>query len=262
MTPQDQEKYDEAMGEFIEEDFSFQKELGYLRMLPVALLLPFFSIPIGKERQNSRVPWITISLIAVNIIVFLILSTFSDSSLENFYEKYAFSPHLSQSLPNAYRFITSMFLHLGFLHIFGNMLFLWIFGSVCEDIMSGAEFFCYYMITGIAGSIALAMFTPEFSAIGASGAISGIMGMCLILLPNAKIFLLGSGEQPLIPVSLWYYVFVWTSLQVYEAYTQTNPGIGYAAHFGSLLTGVVISLLLKTTGSLLLKREKQESTII
>jgi membrane associated rhomboid family serine protease len=191
-------------------------------------------IPVGTTLRLNNYPVVTISLIAINCFVYIpwIL----------FYEEYLYSPDYIAHVEYLISFF-SVFLHANLYHLFGNMFFLWLFGSYLEDKIGGKKFLFYYFICDI-GSRVLHLALSGESGIGASGAISGIMGMYLIRCHYSKI-------KTIVPVLLWYIKVninaVWLLLifilwDFYDA-LYVDDNIANWAHLGGYFTGLVVGML-------------------
>src|SRR6185436_10428721 len=138
----------------------------------------------SSERVYSR-PVVTGSLIALNTVIFLYQNTLSYYRLDQFVNSWGIVPddlHLVSLL-------TSMFLHGGWLHLLGNMLFLWVFGRNTEDLIGGGRFLAFYLLSGLAAAVVQVIANPysRVPTIGASGAIAGVMGAYLIKFPRSQI---------------------------------------------------------------------------
>ena len=149
--------------------------------------------------------------------------------------------------------ITSMFLHGGILHLAGNMLYLWIFGNNIEDAMGHARFIVFYLLCGIAAVFAQAL--PDTSStipmIGASGAISGVLGAYLLLYPHARVLVL-------IPLGFFLHTMrlkagvvlgIWFAMQVISSLASGDgPGVAWNAHIGGFVAGIVLLPIFKRRG--------------
>jgi membrane associated rhomboid family serine protease len=147
--------------------------------------------------------------------------------------------------------LTSMFLHASWLHVLGNMLFLWIFGNNVEDVMGRLRFLVFYIASGYAAALAQAWVTLEFAGnaaasvpnVGASGAIAGVLGAYFILFPHARVVTLVFGFIPL-PVPAMFFLGFWFVFQLWQGgFSVTHPGSGggvaFAAHVGGFLFGAL-----------------------
>src|SRR5580698_2626122 len=141
--------------------------------------------PLRDDRPTYTAPIVTTLLIVACILVFLFELSLDEYSRDYFIGRYGLVPAHLRPLT----LVTSMFLHGGWLHIIGNMLFLWAFGKSLEDAMGHSKFLSFYLICGVAAGIAHVFFNPETTlpTVGASGAIAGVMGAYLIKFPRARI---------------------------------------------------------------------------
>jgi membrane associated rhomboid family serine protease len=146
---------------------------------------------------------------------------------------------------------TGMFLHASWVHVLGNMLFLWIFGNNVEDVMGRVRFLVFYLAAGFAAALAQAWVTLHFSGVGAasvptvgaSGAIAGVLGAYFVLLPHARVVTLLFGFLP-VPISAMFFLGFWFVFQLWQGgFSLTQPdasgGVAFAAHVGGFLFGVV-----------------------
>ena len=147
--------------------------------------------------------------------------------------------------------LTGMFLHASWLHVLGNMLFLWIFGNNVEDVMGRVRFLVFYLAAGYAAALAQAWVTLHLSGVtaasiptvGASGAIAGVLGAYFVLLPHARVVTLLFGFLP-VPISATFFLGFWFLFQLWQGgFSLTQPdasgGVAFAAHVGGFLFGVV-----------------------
>ena len=202
--------------------------------------------PIRDHNPSGRTPYVTIALIAVNIAVFLSYwHLFSNPpALMRFYVDYALIP----AWPQPHSFVTSMFLHGGFWHIAGNMLFLWIFGDNLEDVMGRLGFLAFYIASGL-GAAALQMLSEPGSnvpMVGASGAIAGVMGGYLLLFPKARvdILIILVIFFRIFPIPAWVMLGLWFALQLVSGIGATpgTGGVAYWAHAGGFIVGLVLAI--------------------
>ncbi|HWU26677.1 MAG TPA: rhomboid family intramembrane serine protease [Rhizomicrobium sp.] len=155
-------------------------------------------------------------------------------------------------VPAALTIFTSMFLHASFLHIAGNMLYLWIFGNNIEDAMGHLRFLVFYLVCGVAAAMALAHADPSarLPMVGASGAISGVLGSYLLLFPRARVTVivpLGIIFYPFRITALWVVGF-WFLLQLFSAAVTRpgEPGVAWWAHVGGFVAGLVLTPFFKS----------------
>jgi membrane associated rhomboid family serine protease len=213
----------------------------------------FIAIPVGMNYRTERYPVVTFSLIGINTLVYLVslfffFSTDGESDLWIFYHLWL--------IPSAcmwYAPLTSMFVHAGFLHLFGNMIFLFLFGSCVEDMIGRLRFTIFYLLGGlIAEFVYIAMLPDHFMSIhpmgGASGAISACMGMYLLLRADADIefkyffwfIYIRAGEFEIpawMAISFWFLKDVfWAVLGMVNSHS--GGGVAFGAHVGGLLAGL------------------------
>jgi membrane associated rhomboid family serine protease len=204
-------------------------------------------IPLKDNVPARTFPIITITLVLVNILVFVWSLTLADG-LEHLVHKYALIPRellsaatvTPELLPyNILTIFTSMFLHGGILHVGGNMLYLWIFGNKVEDAAGHFRFMLFYLLSGVAAALVQCSFDPASASpmIGASGAVSGILGAYLLLYPTARvktlifivIFVTTVDIPAMVLLTLWFFV------QIVFSHAQ---GVAWFAHIGGFLFGL------------------------
>jgi len=161
---------------------------------------------------------------------------------------------LAYGVPAQLTILTSMFLHGGLLHLGGNMLYLWIFGNNVEDAMGHVRYLLFYLVSGIAAALTMAFVNPtsHVPMIGASGAISGVLGAYVLLYPRAKIrVLVPLGIVIFFPfrISAMFVVGFWFVMQLFNAsFTDASqPGVAWWAHVGGFIVGAALTPLLKSS---------------
>lgn len=218
-------------------------------------------IPIGDDDSSRRLtPYVTYMLIALNVLVFLLeLGQGSQAQLQNFFEKWSVIPQeyaqrtdLPPRIPLPFWFTTfsSMFMHGGWMHLIGNMLYLWIFGDNVEDRWGHMKFLVIYLVCGIAASFAHILFNlhSTLPSLGASGAISGVLGAYIVMFPKNRIrVLLGRGivSLPAIVVLGFWIVLQFISQIGEMGHTTEGAGVAYWAHIGGFVTGILFALILR-----------------
>ena len=204
--------------------------------------------PIGDDDSASRsVPIVTYALIALNVLFFFV----ELSGGEPFIERWSVVPRRLVANPGAdfITVFTSMFMHGGWLHLGGNLLYLWIFGENVEDKFGHAKFAIFYLLCGIAATLAQVAISAGSSIpnLGASGAIAGVLGAYLILFPKGQVkVLMGRGVVPmpaLVVIGLW---IVLQFINGVGSITQSaeTGGVAYMAHIGGFVAGLVLTFLL------------------
>jgi membrane associated rhomboid family serine protease len=212
-------------------------------------------IPLKDLNPRRSYPIINISLILCNVLVFLYQITLPSRALQHFVMANATIPArflawLGGGVPAEAAFLpilTSMFLHSGIAHILGNMLFLWIFGDNVEDYFGHIGYLFFYLVCGIGSGLLHILFNLHSSvpALGASGAISGVMGAYLVLYPRSQILTLVFIF--LIPIPAVLILGYWFLLQLVSAVTSfgaiASGGVAWWAHVGGFLLGISITKL-------------------
>jgi membrane associated rhomboid family serine protease len=202
-------------------------------------------IPLRSTERVYSTPKVTGSLVAINVVIFLYQLTMPAYEFSQFVEQWGIVPdrlHISSLL-------TSMFLHGGWLHVLGNMLFLWVFGRNVEDLIGSSRFLLFYLICGIAAAVIHIITNPYSTTptIGASGAIAGVMGAYLVKFPRARI------------ITLVFYIFIttleipaavllvfWFAMQFVSGIGSlaetdyTGGGIAWFAHVGGFIAGMLL----------------------
>ena len=207
-------------------------------------------IPLKDENPTKNLPVFTLFFLTLNIGVFIYGANLPvhPSAL---YENYALIPYqLIHSPVNAYPTIyTSMFMHAGIMHLGGNMLYLWIFGNNIEDVLGKFRFILFYFVCGTIaalGHIATDM-DSQIPMVGASGAISGILGAYLILFPFARIktFIFLGIYWTIARVPAIALLLIWICLQIWNSVATGSGGIAWFAHIGGFIAGVLLILPFK-----------------
>ncbi len=203
-------------------------------------------IPLKDENPTKTFPFVTVSLIVANIFVFL-YQYFSPNGLSYYIKLMSLIPYEIthfESFPfrisPPLTFFTSIFMHGDFFHIIGNMLYLWIFGNNVEDFLGPIKFIIFYLLSGISASIVHIIFYPNSTIpmIGASGAISGILGAYLLLYPYARIhtlvflfFIIKIFQVP-----AFFFLIFWFFMQLINV---GAGGVAWFAHIGGFLFGLL-----------------------
>lgn len=210
-------------------------------------------IPIGDDDSGRRlVPTVTYALIALNVLVFLLELSSSDA----FIDRWAFVP--SRFLANpAGDFITlfsSMFMHAGWVHLIGNMLYLWIFGDNVEDRLGHGMFTVFYFVCGLAATFAQMAVNMNSSVpnLGASGAIAGVLGAYIVMFPGQRVrVLMGryvTTMSALVVIGFWIILQLFSGFSAFTASSQTEGGgVAYMAHIGGFFAGLVLAYVLGGT---------------
>jgi rhomboid family protein len=209
--------------------------------------------PIGDDDSSRRtVPVVTYLFIAVNVLFFFV----ELSGGEPFIERWSVVPQRLIANPGADfpTVFTSMFMHAGWLHLGGNMLYLWIFGDNVEDSFGHIKFVVFYLLCGIAATLAQLVFSAGSNVpnLGASGAIAGVLGGYIVLFPRGQVrVLMGRGVIPmpaLVVIGIWIVLQFVSGIGSVSQSAETG-GVAYMAHIGGFLAGVVLTFLFRTAGA-------------
>lgn len=204
--------------------------------------------PLRDHNPSTRTPMVTYALIALNVAIFLLTwPLFSNPrALAQLYMDWGLVPAFVWHQPTG--LVTSMFMHGGWLHLGGNMLFLWIFGDNLEDEMGHLGFLAFYLAGGIGAALFQVAADPAsfVPVVGASGAIAAVMGGYLLLFPKARIDILFILIVifKVVPVPAWVMLGLWFLLQLYNGYGAVpgDGGVAYWAHAGGFVAGLVLTI--------------------
>jgi len=216
--------------------------------------------PIGDDRvEGGPPPLVTVGLVALNVLAFLYeLNQPTEGALQSFIQAWGVVPHeytAARDLPPAIplpfwtTLITSMFLHGGWMHLGGNMLYLWIFGDNLEKVMGPVKFLLFYLACGIAAGLAHIAFSgaSNVPTVGASGAISGVLGGYLVMFPNNRVRVLTRGGVVALPaiavLGFWILIQLINGIGSLGVNAETG-GVAYMAHIGGFVAGIVLVKLL------------------
>jgi membrane associated rhomboid family serine protease len=216
-------------------------------------------LPISDENPPARTPWVTYALIAVNVLAWLFElsrgvfeSTFDYGAIPSFVlhgvrDGVIVVPGIAggaltlhQEVPWPLTVLTSMFMHGSWLHIIGNMWFLWIFGDNVEDAMGSVKYLVFYLLCGLAAAMSQILTSPgsQVPMVGASGAIAGVLGAYIVLYPHARVRCLWI----LFIIITTVYVPAWLLLGIWFVSQFLIPGEGVAwmAHVGGFIVGFLL----------------------
>lgn len=206
--------------------------------------------PIRDHNPSGRTPYVTYTLIASNIAIFLSYwyGLKSEYALNEFFYTYGLVPQVVMSGQNLASLLTHMFLHAGWMHLAGNMLFLWIFGDNLEDLMGHIKFLGFYILSGFAAAALQIGVDPSSLApmVGASGAIAGVLGGYLLLFPRARVdvVIILIIIFKVFPIRAWIMLCLWFGVQVFSGVVTPSEegGVAYFAHIGGFIAGLVLCL--------------------
>ncbi len=210
-------------------------------------------LPIGDQNiKGKNLPYVTYGLLLLNVLVFIYEASLSPSRLELFIFTYGTIPEEIQQGQDLYTLFTSMFLHGGFMHLFGNMLYLWIFGDNIEAVVGSWRFLVFYILGGLFASLSHIMFNlgSTIPSVGASGAIAAVMGAYIMMFPGSRIRTI---IPPFFIFQIPAYVFLgfWIGMQILSGVSSEmmaggdGAGVAYWAHIGGFLYGVLYGMYYK-----------------
>ncbi len=211
--------------------------------------------PIGDDQiKGGAYPLFSYSFIVMNVAAFMVQLSLEPQAIGPFLEQYATIPIFITDGHNYTTLFTSMFLHGSWMHLIGNMLFLWVFADNIEATIGNIRFFIFYVTGGLLASLTHVWSDPSSAipSLGASGAIAAVMGAYLIMFPHSRVkvllFLLIIVRQITMPALV--FLGIWALMQLYYSYqsfgaTQTGGGTAWFAHLGGLIFGLFMGALFK-----------------
>jgi len=217
-------------------------------------------IPISDDNPTRIVPFFTWAIILACIGVFVWQVSLGESAEERLINAYGFVPdsllgsgriRMLEAPAPALTLFTSMFMHGSWLHLAGNMLYLWIFGNNVEDVMGHIRFLLFYLICGVAAALAHGLSNPDSTIpmLGASGAISGVLAAYVLVYPAARVTVILPLGVLLYPVKIaaFFVVGFWFVIQLISAAIAdpSQPGVAFLAHVGGFIAGLVLTPFFK-----------------
>jgi len=210
-------------------------------------------LPLGDDNSSRRtVPLVTYALIALNVLFFFVELSAGDA----FIMKWAFVParFLANPAGDFPTIFSSMFMHAGWLHLGGNMLYLWIFGDNVEDRFGPLKFLIFYLLCGIAATFSQMAFSMGSNVpnLGASGAIAGVLGSYILMFPQERVRVLVGRVVTAVPALI--VIGLWFLLQFFSGFASItgaadSGGVAYMAHVGGFVAGFVLTFLLRGNSS-------------
>ena len=209
--------------------------------------------PVGDDNSARRtLPYVTYLFILVNALFFMVELALGDA----FIVQWSFVPQrfLANPFGDFLTLFSSMFMHAGWLHIAGNMLYLWIFGDNVEDNFGHVKFFIFYLLCGLAATFAQMAFNmhSEIPNLGASGAIAGVLGAYILMFPKAQVKVLMG--RAVIPLPALIVLGFWIVLQFFSGVGSImsptdEGGVAYMAHIGGFIAGFILTFLFRKRGA-------------
>ena len=220
----------------------------------------FIPLHDANNLKHIALQYVTLALIGINVAVYLAVNL---DIVSGAYEAAVFSfgyipavvndivelPPGQVVIPEEFSLISYAFLHGDFVHLGTNMLFLWVFGDNVEDALGHFKFLVFYLLCAVAGALAHGLLVPASTAplIGASGAVSGVIGAYLMLHPKVRIWVLAFGRIPLRLPAAVPLVF-WIVYQLAAVFLAADEGVSWAAHVGGFAVGAVLVVIMKRRG--------------
>ena len=207
-------------------------------------------LPLGDINPRRTFPWLTYLLILANFIMFFVEMNADKAFIFN----WAFIPErfLNNPLGETSTLFSSIFMHAGWLHILGNMLYLWIFGDNVEDRLGHFRFLLFYFICGLAATFAHLVFNIEsgIPVLGASGAIAGVLGAYIVMFPRSSVAVLMG--LFIIPLPAILVIGFWVVIQIFYGVGSIGyadqVGVAYMAHIGGFVTGLLLAIIYRIFG--------------
>jgi membrane associated rhomboid family serine protease len=212
--------------------------------------------PVGDTEVRGSGPGVvTIGLIVLNVIVFLFEAMMSTPELESFIRNFGVIPAQIVQGNQLGTLLTSMFLHGGWLHLIGNMLFLWVFGDNIEAVLGKVMYLAFYIAGGLAASALHILIDPASTipSVGASGAIAAVLGAYIVMFPRSqvKLLVLSRAGAGMTRVAALVFLGIWAVTQLFNGIaslgveTAQTGGVAFWAHVGGFLFGVLVGFLFK-----------------
>ncbi len=226
----------------------------------------FIPLHDANSLKRIKLQYVTIGLIAANIIVFLFTSVSSEDAFVATLYGYGYIPSVVFDLvelppgliviPEDLTYLSYAFIHNDIFHLGGNMLFLWVFGDNVEDALGHVKFLIFYLLCAVAGALFHGLLAPdsEVPLIGASGAIAGVVAAYLVLHPRVKIWILAFGRIPL-RIPAYITLALWIAFQFVMFALAGEDQISWSCHVGGIIAGVVLVLILRSRDVPLFDRE-------
>ena len=209
-------------------------------------------LPLHDNVPTRTFPIVTIGLIAANVLVFLFEVGATDESMRAMVATYGVTPAalirdtgVSAAVSPYLTLFTSLFLHADFMHLIGNMIFLFVFGDDIEEALGWLRFIAFYFACGIGASLAFVASAPHspIPLVGASGAIAGVLAAYLMFRPCQKVTVLLL--RFIVKLSAYWVIGGWAVLQLWQISVQAQDGVAYMAHVGGLVVGAILFPLMR-----------------
>ncbi|MFZ2101271.1 MAG: rhomboid family intramembrane serine protease [Oricola sp.] len=217
----------------------------------------FIPLHDANHLKHIKAQYVTMALIAINFLVFVAVNleivpgtyeaaVFSLGYIPAVFNDFAELPPESVLIPEGLSLVSYSFLHADFMHVASNMLFLWVFGDNVEDALGHIRFVIFFFLCAAAGALGHGLLHPQSTAplIGASGAVSGVIGAYLILHPKVLVWVLAFGRVPL-RLPAFVPLLLWIGYQMAAIFLFADEDVSWGAHVGGFAAGVILVFLLK-----------------
>ncbi|WP_434733206.1 rhomboid family intramembrane serine protease [Rhizobium sp. YTUHZ044] len=226
----------------------------------------FIPLHDANTLKYIKVQWVTLSLIALNVAIWLFTSLESEQAAQATTVGLGYIPAIVfgdavlapglEIVPEPLTYLTYAFVHAGFWHLAGNMIFLWVFGDNVEDAMGHLRFLMFYLACAAAGALCHGLFsmTSQAPLVGASGAISGVVAAYVMLHPRVRVWVLVFFRVPL-PLPAFVPLLLWIGQQFVMLAITPESDVSWGAHVGGIIAGGILILVLRRSGVPLFDRE-------
>jgi len=208
-------------------------------------------LPVATNLRIIKTPWATYTIVAANVLIHFLVTWHTNFVISDRVARtFGFDPASFGNLSAVPTLVTSMFLHGDLLHLFGNMVFLLVFGRRVENQLERINFLTFYLTAGITACLAHLLMEPDSSAplIGASGAISGVLGAFFVCNPRARITLVLEPvliyflRRLTIHLPAWVFLPMWVFLQISMGLKPNGSNVAFWAHVGGFLAGTLMAI--------------------
>ncbi len=229
----------------------------------------FIPLNDANSLKHIRLQFVTLAIIAANVLIWLFFNTptmvTQEAQIATAYS-YGFIPAVVNGyetlppelvvVPEYATYLTYAFFHSNFMHLAGNMLFIWVFGDNVEDAMGHFRYGLFYLACAAAGAFLHQSLAPASTSplIGASGAVAGIVGAYIILHPKIRVWILALGRIPL-RIPAMFVLGAWILFQFFQLLTDTESQVSWAAHVGGVIAGIALIFPMRRTGVALFDRD-------
>lgn len=210
--------------------------------------------------KHIKLQYVTLTLIALNVLAYLFVNVLTDTAtMQATFVSFGYIPAVVNDfeelpvelvyIPENLSLISYSFLHGDFMHLMGNMLFLWVFGDNIEDALGHIRFLIFYVLCAIAGALAHGFMDQVSIAplIGASGAVAGIIGAYLVLHPKVRVWVLAFSRIPL-RVPAYIPLIIWIGFQIFMVFAMPEDAVSWGAHIGGFAAGAILVVFMRRRG--------------